>query len=207
MLNRIVFKGVKINMKSNFIVTAVLCLLLLMTACSPAESATSKQDYSLDANTGIADVDAVLSAAASGNAAELRSLVRYTSAPCTNADGLGGPPKCRVGEAEGAVSSVLPFLGGEGSFIREEEITSWAGVDAVGLYAIYRVAEKATMEEYYPRGNYAVVLKTSSGEAVSLRVADGGIVRVDYLFLVTQDSLEALVEQDASEVILAPKVE
>ena len=194
-------------MKSNFIITAIVSLLLLLTACSPSDSAAPKTDYSLNVNTGIADVDAVLAAVASGDVTELRSLVRYTSAPCTTAEGLGGPPKCESGEAAGTVLQVLPLLGGEGSFIREEEITTWNGVDAVGLYAIYRVSEDGIAEDYYPRGNYAVVLKTSTGEAISLRIADGGIVRVDYLFLMTQDSLDALVKEDASEVIRAPKFE
>ena len=196
-------------MKYRFIL--LVSLLWAVTACSPSNTPTDvvdlKADYSLNARTGIADVDAVLGALETGDPEDLHTLVQYTSAPCTNVEGLGGPPKCRAGEIEGTVFKVLPFLGSEGSFIRQEEIGTWQGVDAAGLYAIYRVSESGPTEEYYPRGDYAVILKTVDGSVISLRIANGGIVRVDSLFFnVTQDSLESLVKQDASEVILAPKV-
>lgn len=194
-------------MKYRFIL--LVSLLWAVTACSPSNTPTDvvdlKADYSLNARTGIADVDAVLGALETGDPEDLHTLVQYTSAPCTTVEGLGGPPKCRAGETEGTTFNVLPFLGSEGSFIRQEEIGTWQGVDAAGLYAIYRVSESGRTEEYYPRGDYAVILKTVDGSVISLRIANGGIVRVDSLFFnVTQDSLESLVKQDSSEVILAP---
>jgi hypothetical protein len=164
-------------------------------------------DYSLNAVTGITEVDNILAAVASGDHQKLIALIKYTAAPCTNVEGLGGPPKCRDGEAEGTVSEVLPFLSSEGHHLRKDEIKQWQGVDATSLYAIYRVAENEQVDdEYFPAGEYAVVLKTADGSAVSLRIADGGIVRVDDLFNVTQESLEAMLQQDAAEVILEPKV-
>lgn len=198
-------------MRARLNITLVLGILLLLAACVPASTPTTVQvselDYSLDAVTGITEVDNVLAAVASGDRQKLIALIKYTSAACTNAEGLGGPPKCRVGETEGTVSEVLPFLSSEGHYLRKDEIKQWQGVDATGLYAIYRVAENAQADdEYFPAGEHAVILKTADGQAVSLRITDGGIVRVDDLFNVTQESLEAIIQQDAAEVILEPKV-
>lgn len=198
-------------MRARLNIRLFLGILLVLAACAPASTPTTVQvpelDYSLDAVTGITEVDNVLAAVASGDHQRLITLIKYTSAPCTNAEGMGGPPKCRKGEAEGTVSEVLPFISSEGHHLRKDEIKQWQGVDATGLYAIYRVAENAQVDdEYFPAGEYAVILKTADGLAVSLRIADGGIVRVDDLFNVTQESLEAMIQQDAEEVILAPKV-
>ena len=196
-------------MRSRLNSTLVLSMFLILAACSPA-TPTSVQvpelDYSLNAVTGVAEIDSVLAAVANGDRPKLVSLIKYMSAPCTNAEGFGGPPKCREGEVEGTVIDVLPFLGSEGHHLRKDEIDQWQGVDATGLYAIYRVAEKTPRDEYFPAGDYAVILKRTDGSAISLRIADGGIVRVDDLmFEVTQESLEALIQQDAAEVILEPK--
>jgi hypothetical protein len=152
-------------------------------------------------------VDKVLAAIESDDTQELAARISYTMAPCTRAEGLGGPPKCRDGESEGTMLEVLPFLGSEGSFIRKSEINTWNGVSGYSLYAIYRVSENTDAEEYYPSGEYAVLLVSSDGKnAVSLRVGYDGIVRVDDLFDGSPETLNAIMERDASEVILAPKI-
>lgn len=197
-------------MKYGFTIILFSGLFFISAACSkldaPTEPTDPKMDYSLNARTGFADIDRILAALQTGEPEELHKLIHYTAAPCTAADGLGGPPKCRIGEVEGTIFNVLPLMGSEGGFIRQEEIMDWMGVDANGLYAIYHVSKDGRVEEYYPRGEYAVVLKTVNGSVFSLRIAEGGIVRVDSLFGVTQESLDALVQQDASDVILAPNV-
>ena len=188
----------------------LLLIVLFLYACSPVTPAPQPQGepdagYPLDTKTGIQEIDDILSAV-SGDASELQSLVRFTTAPCTTADGLGGPPKCREGEADGTLVEVLPVIGGEGGFIRKEEIGSWPGVDAGALYAIYRVSEDALREEYYPPGEYILVfMPDENGIATALRVAEGGIVRVDTLLGGFPDSLEVVIQRDASEVILPPK--
>jgi hypothetical protein len=101
---------------------------------------------------------------------------------------------------------VLPLIGSEGGFIRKDEIGNWPGVDAGALYAIYRVSEDALSEEYYPPGEYILVfMPDENGIATALRVAEGGIVRVDTLLGGFPDSLEVVIQRDASEVILPPK--
>src|SRR5829696_4352728 len=103
-------------------IAALLSLVsLLAGACSSVATSTPSSDlsagYPLATRTGVEVVDKVLAAVARGNTEELRSLIQYTAAPCTTAQGMGGPPKCNEGEPEGQMLQVLPFLGSEGSFI------------------------------------------------------------------------------------------
>ena len=147
----------------------------------------------------------MLSSVASGDPQLLRSLVKFTSAKCTQLDGLGGPPKCREGEAEGTSVEVLPFMGEEGSFIHKDEIENWQGIEVSDLYAIYRVSEDVEFEKYYPAGDIAVIFVAPENRpAVSLRISEGGIVRVDHIFDTSPQSLEAILQWEASELILAP---
>lgn len=192
------------------LLSIILLTVLSVTACSTPTPAPQTSDpaegYPLDTRTGIQDVDSVLTAVASGNPQELIALINYTVAPCTNAEGFGGPPKCGEAEAEGTQLDVLPILGSEGGFIRKNEIGNWQGIDVTALYAVYRVSGNALNEEYYPAGEYiAFFVPQENQTGVALRIANGGIVRVDYLFDVFPDSLRAVIERDTSEVILAPK--
>ncbi len=197
-------------MKKHLIVILFVLVSMLACACSPVAASTpvveAAGDYPLDIKTNVEAVDKVLAAVASGNIQELRSLIRYTTAPCTTADGLGGPPKCREGEAEGTLLEILPFMEGEGSFLRKNDIGNWPGVDASAVYAVYRVAKDVQVEEYYPSGEYAIVfLGPPNQPAVSVRIDDGGIVRIDSLFDTSPEALKLVMERDALEVILAPK--
>jgi hypothetical protein len=192
-------------------VNFILVLVLTASACSSFGSPTpvvdSQGTFSLETRTGIEELDQVLAVVESGDRAGLEGLIQYTTAPCTTQDGLGGPPKCREGEAEGTLIEALPSISSEGSFIRKLEIDSWIGVDASALFAVYRSSEGRIEEEFYPRGEYAIVFITSGSEpAVTLRILDGRIVRVDYPFYQSLGELKSWVEQDASEVILAPNI-
>jgi hypothetical protein len=159
--------------------------------------------YPLSTRTGIADIDAVLAAVESGDPQQLRDLVRFTTVECTNAEGLGGPPKCREGEAEGTLVNVLPFLGPEGHFLYESEISKFPGVNVLGLYAVYAVSDSAYSEEAYPAGEYAAMFTTEDDQtAIVLQIREG-VVRIDYLYSPT--SWGEVIQRDASELILAPK--
>jgi hypothetical protein len=196
----------------------VLISLLVLAACSPAATATEMASPSpeptaaepyhpLTTRTGVEDVDRVLEAVASGDQQALLSVIQLTEAKCTHAEGLGGPPKCREGEAEGMPMQVLPFLGGEGSYLRQEEIGSWQGIDVSALYAVYEVdPANVIQEEYFPVGEYVIVLVDSTNaEPVALRVARGGIVRVDFLYEPIPETLDALIAREAADLILPPK--
>ena len=100
---------------------------------------------------------------------------------------------------------VLPFMGPEGHFMSKNEIENWQGIEVSGLYAIYRVSAAVTYEEYYPAGEVAIIFVAPENRpAVSLRISEGGIVRVDHVFETSPESLEAILEREASELILAP---
>lgn len=198
-------------MMLRFAVTLSLSMLLLVSACSsngtPAPVLNSDGTYPLDTRTGIEEIDNILAAVASGDRAQVLSLIDYTVAPCTTRDGFGGPPKCRDGEEEGTSVEGIPMVTSEGGIIRKDEMELWTGVNAESLFAVYRVSEDGVVEQYYPRGEYAIVyLSNENGVGVTLRIIDGRIVRVDHPFYVSLMELKDRVEQDASEVIFMPDI-
>ena len=166
-----------------FSISACLPLSTPTQAASPEPQPTSAQNYHpLETRVGIEEIDDVINAVASGDLQLLRSLVKFTTAKCTLLDGLGGPPKCRAGEAEGTPVEVLPLLGSEGSFIRKDEMENWQGIEASGLDAIYRVSVDVRAEEYYPTAEVAIIfLAPENRPAVSLRLSDGRIVRLEHI--------------------------
>lgn len=183
--------------------------VILLGACSssskPVSTPSVSGGYPLDTRTGVAEIDPVLAAVESGDPQTVRSLIQFTSALCTWKDGLGGPPKCREGEAEGTIVEVLPLLASEGSYFRKEEIHNWLGLEPEALYAVYQVSVNALREEYYPQGDYmAIFVPQKNQPADVLHIADGRIVRVDSVFGEFPQSVKALIERDTSKVILAP---
>lgn len=206
-------------MKTNLSVLSLLFCSFVLSACasaatppaevvpvpSEAESTVGKNEagfYPLSTRTGIPDVDAVIAAVESGDPQQVRDLFQFTSVACTNADGLGGPPKCREGEAEGTLVDVLPFLGSEGSFLHKENVSNFPGVNAVGVYAAYKVSEAAYSEEAYPAGEYAVMFESAGDRPDVVIQIRSGIVRIDYVF--SPSPLDEIVQRDAAELILAP---
>jgi hypothetical protein len=195
-----------------FMVVALFLIPTCLPLSTPTQPTTpgppstpSQDDHPLETRVGIGEVDRVIEAVASGELQLLHSLVNFTTAKCTLLDGLGGPPKCREGEAEGTPVEVLPVLSSEGSFIRKDEIENWQGIEATGLYAIYRVSADVRSEEYYPAGEIAIIFSGPKNRpASSLRLIEGRIVRVDQIFDTSPVSLEANLQREASELILAP---
>ena len=81
------------------------------------------------------------------------------------------------------------------------------GIAASGIYAVYEVnAARITAEQYYPIGKYVIILVNGENQpAVAVRIGERGIVRVDTIFDSSPERLKAIVEGEASTVILAPK--
>lgn len=156
----------------------LMMLMIVLSACAPTADSTPQE------STGLPELDNVIEVVLGGDMDEIRALVYFTQAKCTNADGLGGPPKCLANEAEGTPVEVLPFLGPEGGFIRKADIDSWNGLHASELFAVYEVSDAVYSDESYPKGEFALVF-IEDGEMQSsftLQVTDGKIVRIDHSF-------------------------
>jgi hypothetical protein len=169
---------------------------------TPTEKAAEAIVYDPGTLSGIEDVDRVIDVVLSGNVENLRGIIEFTLTGCTTADGLGGPPKCREGETEGTLVEVLPFLGPEGHFIHREEIEEWRGIEVAGLYAVYRVSEKAYSTDDYPAGEYGIVfIDQYKMGTVTLQVKQEGLVRIDFHFGYPP---VISLDRDAEEIILPP---
>jgi hypothetical protein len=129
---------------------------------------------------GVDFVDKVLDSLLNDKGGSITSLVSYIKAPCTTKEGLGGPPKCAAGEADGTQLDVLPVLGMEGGFIRKSDTVLNDLPGQVELLGIFAVKTDFKPEQYYPAGNYGIVLRVkSTAQMVVLRVTSAGIVRKD----------------------------
>lgn len=154
-----------------------------------AATAASTRDTSINAlhpddlHTGITGLDPVLEAIAGRDPETIAARLQLLETPCTTADGLGGPPKCAEGVADGTVVTVFPVLESEGTFIPANGLLPLAeSLDIKGLFGIYQVTGGPSAEEaYWPSGAYGVVLAGSGAvPAYTLLVDGGNIVRIIY---------------------------
>lgn len=140
-----------------------------------------------ETKTGIPQVDLVIDAILSNDLDARQALVRFVTAGCTTADGLGSMPPCKDAQPEGTLVDYLPIGGpGEGSYVLASEVASLLEFEAETLYGAYVVSGDLPDEPEFPRGTYALFFTTSGGESgaesVVLRVDDEGyIVRLDGL--------------------------
>ena len=135
--------------------------------------------YPPDARTGIAHLDAIIDAVLANDLARVRELTHFAQVGCTTAEGFGGPPKCRKGEAPGTLVKAVPTLGPEGMALRDDDPS--AGISA-GDYrlvtAMRNVTESIRSEEWWLPVKYALVFGNADApSAVILLVDDEGIVR------------------------------
>ena len=150
--------------------------------------------------TGIEELDTIIDAVLAHDFEQLKTLTMYLVIGCTQSEGLGGPPKCAEGEAEGTLVEAVPFLGPEGYHQRRAEYEGWQGPDVLGLLAAYRVSPDVFSEAAYPAGEVALVfLDAQSSMPVTLQIMDGKIVRFDYGL---GGSLEGDLERAAEELLV-----
>jgi hypothetical protein len=169
---------------------------------TPTDEALGVLVHDTDTQTGLVEIDQIIDIVLAGHINEFRQRIKFTISGCTHKMALGGPPKCREGEAEGTLVEGLPFLGPEGHFLHSDELKEWQGIDAAGLYAVYRVSDEAFSDENYPAGEYGIVFRTNSPQfIVTLQVENGSILRIDSRFGTPP---EINFERDAQEIILPP---
>ena len=146
---------------------------------------------------GIPAVDGVLAALFAGPDS-LSPFFSYSEAPCTDREGLGGPPKCAPGQTKGEAVEGIPVLGSEGQFLPREDFTWARDPSSLVLLGVFKVNEGFQAEAYYPAGLYGIVLAQADESLyIVLRVSEQGIVRVDYPAAIPgkeQPDLEAYLE-------------
>jgi hypothetical protein len=146
-------------------------------AATPTATA---QDSDGTPTTGIEAVDRAINAVLASDRDGLLAQVSLTSIACVaTAEGIGGPPLCRPGEAEGTEVDVLPMGTCEGFYLREDEIPQSLeslNFDAAEVYGVY----PAPAEFFPPGGDYVLVFEHGEGatgsSAFELIVSDAGIV-------------------------------
>jgi hypothetical protein len=115
----------------------------------------------------------LVNAARTGNVAAIEAAVRYQPVPCTtNQQGVGGPPLCREGEAEGTPVNVVFATTCEGYYARPGELAldqiefgAAGGGDALyGVYAIDPASQLARIEAW-DGATHAIVLNRTQGDA------------------------------------------
>ena len=208
-------------MKRNIQKTIFMMVVVLLAACAPTATpvqetlpptqppisetrvTTLPQVHPLDTPTNTAEIDVIIRAVASDDPQELRNLFEYSRIACMTVNALGGPPPCRENEPEGTLVEVLPSLGSEGSFLRQDEVGNFPGLNATGLYAVYRVPDSVLSDENYPAGDYGIVYLTDENmPEVILQVTNGKIVRIDYVF--GYPEFNTLLPEGVTDFVLEP---
>ena len=137
---------------------------------------------SADHVTNIPEVDQALAVILSNSIAEKRSLIDYTTVGCTHQLGMGGPPKCDQGIAEGTAITYFPVLGpGEGQPVMPGNIDGTLDFIVTELVAVYRPPVDAFRSEDYPIGEYSLLFATEQDDLpVTVQLRNGRIVRLDF---------------------------
>lgn len=136
------------------------------------------------ARTGNPAIDAVITALEAGNKEAIARLAQFRAAPCTNEEGLGGPPKCSPGVAPGTPIEAMPSGGCEGGWWLKDEFLSAEGLGRFiaayrdpQLYAVYR--PPASAQRQWPGGDVIIVYVHATGSgrfAQTIGVTDRHIV-------------------------------
>lgn len=137
--------------------------------------------------TDIEVVDRAIEVILSNDLGARRDLIRYTTAGCTTADGLGGPPKCEPDQADETPVTYFPVLGpGEGSPVLPENIDNTIDFAVKDLYAAFRRLDPTGVDVYYPAGVYGLVFSLAADgvlTGVTVRLdEEGQIIRLDFFF-------------------------
>lgn len=171
---------------------------------APAEGAAPEVlFYPADTRLDLQTVDDVLEGVLTGNRQALSELLYFTPEACTVNDGLGGPPKCAEGEADGTVVGGFMILGNEGLAVRESDreiIIDTLLYGKPGLVAVIEAPNEVIMEEDWLAGQYAIIFADQIDPfARAVLVDKNGILRI-----VSANSLEELFGLVNGGVILPP---
>ena len=132
---------------------------------------------SAERRSGIASIDAALDAMAASDVAALAALIRTTPIGCVaEQTGIGSPPLCEEGQAEGTIMATLPSTGCEGHYAvvddpveQAERIVAAAG----SLYAVTAIA--AGFDGFWPGARYRAILDQGENRGVAVSFDDEGL--------------------------------
>lgn len=188
-----------------------LALLFILAGCSVLPgtlevSVLSPQEV-ISTTLDMEELTPVLKAILYGTVSDRVELVSFSTAACTTADGLGGPPKCEADEAEGTLVEVLPVSSGEGTFSRPETIDGALDFVVMGIYSIFRIPDDVTESDYSPAGEYGLIFTREINAVpfpVTVFVDNGRIVRIQH-HVATE--ARALVDQlPVESIVMTSKV-
>jgi hypothetical protein len=173
--------------RQTFFYAFIVLLVVTLAGCNqPADVLEVRvvPETQTEANREVtAEIMPVLEALFWGATKDRRALIQYISFGCTTADGLGGPPKCAPGEANGTLVEVFPVGGAEGHFVRPDEIDRALEFSVDGLYAVYRPVPGVDPVEYWPVGEYALLFERqiyNTSQPVTAFVQDGKLLRLGF---------------------------
>ncbi|MPZ15933.1 MAG: hypothetical protein GEU73_16180 [Chloroflexi bacterium] len=171
---------------------------------TPPGTVPTDRELPADVRTGVAAVDAALSALFARDLGALAGLVRYEEVACTTVQGLGGPPRCEEGEADGTVVQAFPHGACEGEWTRDAlpVLERWMDDVAYIVAVGERDGTRSDSEPYWPIGEHLIILENEFGadrHASVLYFEDGALVR---LWSGCGASVDEVIEQQVDEVLL-----
>ena len=149
--------------------------------------------YAAGKQTGVAEVDAIISAIEARDAAKVANLVTLTTLPC-RAQGTVQPEPllCREGVAPGTPKSGIWITHVEGGLreLTESEAAEWILRSAIEqdwkLHSVYSYEQAGTRPEWMPETDYFITFASwhpqGGPQYDNLRIVDGGITGVHYAF-------------------------
>ena len=132
--------------------------------------------------TGVVSVDTALVALDAHDGRALATQVVLSGVACTTADGVGGPPKCASGEANGTEVQVLAAAACEGYYLRPDEVEAALANFVTGNNVRVHSVYQQSVPDLLP-GDYIVLLTyvdqaLAGTRARELFLTDAGITGV-----------------------------
>lgn len=134
--------------------------------------------------TGDPALDAIIEAVEERDIATLSGLLEYQEIGCTEASGMGGPPKCEEGQEAGDISRVFPFVACHASWTETPAQLLGQFVNAVrGTYAVLETSTGFTLRGEWPAADTLIVFhygdqqpQEVQGAGARLHIANGRVV-------------------------------
>ncbi len=197
------------NKKINTLTILLFLLLIVLAACNQG---TSVSDISIqpaeetEQNEEDSALDSIrpIALALLPNEDNWQNYVQFLTTPCTTGDGLGGPPKCEEGMADGTLVEVFPLSDAEGSYATRDTLDEVIQFWLKELHAVYMVPSDAYEEPHWPAGEFGLVYERDVNDVqfpVTVFVEDGKIVRIAYHYITVEEQMQNIPVEN---VLISP---